>query len=422
MRRMSAEISGTTPLVSVITPSFNQGRFIEATIQSVMGQDYPHIEHIVVDGGSTDATLDILKKYDRRIRWVSEKDQGQGDAVNKGFAMARGSILGWLNSDDVYAPGAVSAAVRYLSSHPETVMLYGNADYIDEQGKVIGSYPTEPFDRLRLAEACFVCQPSVFLRSEVFGTVGPLDVGLDTCMDYDYWIRIAATYPAERIAYQRGTSLACSRMYGQNKTLQLRELVYREIISTVQKNFGFVPESWLYGYYFEIVLGKRLDVGSTQGFAGGRFRKLSYQFRQLGLLKGVRYAGRKILGRYLPGSLQRHSGAQPENAGFRGKAQSAQCAFIENPGHLRRIFLSGELTESQKRKCVLHVIADDRKLCAVTLEGGKEFGITVALPESLAARDRILAVLMLAEAGSDIAGLMRRRPQFRAVRMEAVPS
>ena len=108
------------PLVSIVTPSFNHVKYIEATMQSVFSQDYPNIEYIVVDGGSNDGTVDIIKKHENRLAWwVSEKDKGQTDAINKGFARATGSILAWLNSDDTYEPGAVTAAVKYLQEHPE---------------------------------------------------------------------------------------------------------------------------------------------------------------------------------------------------------------------------------------------------------------------------------------------------------------
>src|SRR5574341_123266 len=114
------------PLVSIITPSFNHARYIEATMRSVLSQDYPYIEYMVVDGGSDDGTVDIIKKYESRLSWwVSEKDQGQTDAINKGLARAKGNILAWLNSDDTYEPGAISAAVKFLQEHPEVGMVYG---------------------------------------------------------------------------------------------------------------------------------------------------------------------------------------------------------------------------------------------------------------------------------------------------------
>jgi glycosyltransferase involved in cell wall biosynthesis len=133
-----------TPKVSIITPSYNQGRFLESTIRSVIGQDYPNIEYIIVDGGSKDESVEVIKKYsDRLAWWVSEKDKGHADALNKGFAHASGEILAWLNSDDTYHPGAVSQAVEILKAHPEVGMVYANANLIDEEGRVVGQFASK---------------------------------------------------------------------------------------------------------------------------------------------------------------------------------------------------------------------------------------------------------------------------------------
>src|SRR5262245_23986726 len=161
------------PLVSIVTPSYNHGPYIEATIQSVLSQDYPHIEYIVVDGGSQDDTIGILKRYEGRLSWASERDQGQADAINKGFRMAHGEILAWLNSDDTYLPGAVRLAVQYFQSHPDVSMVYGEGHHVDVEGHIIARYPTEAFDYQRLSERCFICQPTVFFRAEVYREVGP---------------------------------------------------------------------------------------------------------------------------------------------------------------------------------------------------------------------------------------------------------
>jgi glycosyltransferase involved in cell wall biosynthesis len=184
-------------LVSIITPSYNQARFLETTIRSVLAQDYPHIEYIVVDGGSTDGSVAILEKYAPQLAWwVSEKDRGQTDAINKGFARARGDVLAWINSDDVYHPEAVHEAVQYLKEHPEAGMVYGDASYIDENGRVIGRFPAAQTDYARLRRGyVHIPQQSSFFRADLWRRVGPLDPSFYFAMDYDLWVRLASAAP-----------------------------------------------------------------------------------------------------------------------------------------------------------------------------------------------------------------------------------
>ena len=248
----------TNPVVSIITPSFNQGDFIEETIMSVLSQDYPNIEYIVIDGGSTDNTLDILQKYREHITWISEPDRGQADAVNKGFSSAKGQILGWLNSDDTLNSGALNEVVEHFLENPEVVMVYGDAYYISKDGETIGEYRTENFSLKRLADTCFICQPTVFIRTDVFKDVGMFDTSLDTCMDYEYWIRIGRRFSENRISYIKGKYLANSRMYDTNKTVGSRKKVYMESMKTQNKYFGKISKRWLLGYVKEIILGRGL--------------------------------------------------------------------------------------------------------------------------------------------------------------------
>ena len=182
------------PTVSIVTPSFNQARFLEAAIQSALSQDYPRIEYIIVDGGSTDGSLDIIQKYaDRLAWWVSEKDRGQTDAINKGFARASGQIFAWINSDDTYEPRAVGQAVRFLLDHPEVGMVYADCNYINEQGRVIGKFPAAQTDLPRLRRGyVHIPQQTMFFRAELWKQVGPLDPSFYFAMDYDLWTRIAA--------------------------------------------------------------------------------------------------------------------------------------------------------------------------------------------------------------------------------------
>jgi glycosyltransferase involved in cell wall biosynthesis len=183
----------STPLVSIITPSFNTGRFIGSAVESVLTQDYRNIEYLVMDGGSTDNTLSELKRFGNRIKWVSERDHGQSDALNKGFLRSKGQILGWLNSDDTYVPGTITAAVEYLWTNSDVAVVYGDARYIDAHGDDIARCAhVEPFDRHRLFHySDFIVQPASFFRRSAFESVGGLDAELHWCMDYDLWLKMA---------------------------------------------------------------------------------------------------------------------------------------------------------------------------------------------------------------------------------------
>jgi glycosyltransferase involved in cell wall biosynthesis len=181
------------PLVSIVTPSFNQAQFLELTILSVLEQDYPHIEYLIVDGGSTDGSLELIQRYAPRLTWwVSEPDQGQTDAINKGFSHARGEILAWLNSDDTYQPGAISQAVEYLQSHPEVGMVYGDANLINASGNIIGKFPARQTDYRRLRRGyVHIPQQASFFQASLWKQVGPLDPSFYFAMDYDLWVRLA---------------------------------------------------------------------------------------------------------------------------------------------------------------------------------------------------------------------------------------
>jgi glycosyltransferase involved in cell wall biosynthesis len=248
------------PLVSIVTPSYNQGRFIEETIKSVVNQDYPSIEYIVMDGGSTDETLDILRKYTSRLTWHSEKDSGQSDAINKGLRLAKGEILAYLNSDDTYLPGAITRAVRYLTAeNPDSHFVYGEGYHITAEGTIIERYPTEPFDIRRLAETCFICQPTTFWKRDVMETIGLFDENLHYAMDYDYWIRIAKQYGT--LGYLN-EYLANSRLYLETKTLSKRFEAHEEILDVIMNHYGRgnIPSTWIYAYahhYMDRLVSRR---------------------------------------------------------------------------------------------------------------------------------------------------------------------
>src|SRR5580704_13013939 len=160
----------TFPLVTIVTPSFNQGRFIRATIESVLSQDYPNLEYIIMDGGSTDETSAIAAEYGTRLKWISEKDRGQSHAINKGFRMAKGEIVSWLNSDDIILPGAVACAVNAFSRNPRLGAVYGEGYQIDIDGNIKCRFPaTEPFNLWKLIYLSdYILQQTAYFRRSVF--------------------------------------------------------------------------------------------------------------------------------------------------------------------------------------------------------------------------------------------------------------
>lgn len=231
---------------SIVTPSLNQGRFIEETIQTVISQDYPNLEYLVVDGGSTDGTLEVLHKYEGQLQWISEPDRGQSHAINKGLQLAQGSVLAWLNADDTYLPGALKKVSEYLEQHPDVMMVYGEGYLIDEKSQIKGRFPaTEPFNLWRLIYyQDYILQQTVFIRREVFDQISMLDEDLHYGMDWDLWIRIGKRFKVAYIPEYLGNL----REHTSSKTWSGGVRRFRELVG-IMRHHGNQKFSMAYYQY-----------------------------------------------------------------------------------------------------------------------------------------------------------------------------
>jgi glycosyltransferase involved in cell wall biosynthesis len=207
-------VNDRLPLVSIVTPSLNQGRFIDEMIRSVLDQDYPKVEHIVIDGGSTDGTLDVLQRYDH-LRWLSEPDHGQSHALNKGFAIAEGEIIGWLNADDVYLPGSIAAGVQVLRD-TGCALVYGGWVQLDEAGNATREISPTPWDyRLQLEARNGVSQPGTLFTRQAYESVGGIDESYRYAMDYELWLKLGASFDVRCIE----RPLAGFRVHSMSKSV-----------------------------------------------------------------------------------------------------------------------------------------------------------------------------------------------------------
>ncbi len=231
------------PKVSIVTPSFNQGCYLEATIRSVLEQDYPNIEYLVVDGGSKDESVEIIRRYEHRLAWwVTEKDKGHADALNKGFSHAAGEILAWLNSDDAYcSPSVVSEAVAFLRDHPEVGMVYADANLTDDTGKVIGTFAAKQTSyRQMLRGSVHIPQATTFFRADLWRQVGPLDLSLFFAFDYDLWVKLAKV---SQVSYLPKT-WANFRMHEAGKSVKNDDRCYPDMLRVYEREMG-KGLSWL---------------------------------------------------------------------------------------------------------------------------------------------------------------------------------
>ena len=221
--------------ISIVIPSYQQAAYLPMALASVCAQDYRDFEVLVYDNSSTDGSVEILREWAAKgqpIRWLSEKDGGQADAINRGLRVSTGEVLAYLNSDDIYYPGALAAVAGYFDAHPDCLVLYGRAQHLHADGSIMEDYPTERWDYDRLLDICYLCQPAVFWRREVIERYGVFDDTLQFALDYEYWLRVGRKIPFH---YLDGHCLAGSRMHPVNKTLSQRVPAHWEMAKVVRR-------------------------------------------------------------------------------------------------------------------------------------------------------------------------------------------
>jgi glycosyltransferase involved in cell wall biosynthesis len=250
------------PRITIVTPSYNQAPFIRQTVESVLSQDYPNLEYIVMDGGSTDGTVEILKEYGERLAWSSERDHGQAHAINKGLRLATGEVVAYLNSDDLLEPGALHRVGRYFAQHPDAAWVTGKCHIIDPQGhetrKAITLYKNlwlycRTYSLLLVLN--YISQPATFWRSDLLRTLGYFDESLHYTMDYDYWLRAGRTFKLHFLpryiasfrvhASSKGSSsahaqfdseLAVAKRYMRSRVLTRLHKLHAQLILAVYKH------------------------------------------------------------------------------------------------------------------------------------------------------------------------------------------
>ena len=256
--------------MAVVTPSFNQGKYIRETIESVLSQRVQNLEYLVVDGGSKDETLEILRSFGAKLRWISEPDEGTADAINKGLKSVGGEIFGWLNSDDIYYEDALVTVQQFFEENPDVDVVYGDANHIDENGAFIEKYPTEAWCWERLHEICFISQPAAFFRRRAIRNFGALDAHYPHCVDYELWIRWAKA--GARFEHLPKT-LAATRLHPEAKTLAKRLACHEDINNILRDHLGKVPQGWLLNYAHAAVHDRGLSREPQLRFTGALLKE-----------------------------------------------------------------------------------------------------------------------------------------------------
>lgn len=254
---MSADKGSTiAPAVSVVMPSMNQAIFLAEAVRSVLTQEGPATELVVMDGGSDDGSqallADLANEFPGRLRWASGPDGGPAEAVNEAVRRTRAPLVGWLNSDDLYTPGAIARAAAHLAAYPDHVMVYGHGDHVNGEGAFIERYPSRlPTASLsEWVDGCHICQPTAFFRRAAFDAVGGLDSGFRASFDYELWLRLFKAYP-KGVGFINEVQ-ACSRLHAGSITTRFRERVAFEGMEVIRRHLGPAPAHWLLTHVDEL--------------------------------------------------------------------------------------------------------------------------------------------------------------------------
>jgi len=268
------------PIVSIVTPTYNQSRFISETIESVLKQDYNKIEYMILNDGSTDNTEEILKKYNGKVIWETQKNMGQTPTINKGWKKSKGSILAYINSDDTYYDSnSVSIAVNFLKNNPEVGIVYGDSIYIDENGKELGKYNAYDFDYNKIFRECSnpIPQPSVFIRREVVEKVDYLDEKLYYSMDFDFWLRAGIEYKIVYIPY----ILSTYRLHLEAKSVSSMAKAASDVIYIYNKLFSIQNLPECLKAEEKSIMGCAYLLSAQQYFMGKDWSRAKQSFKKV---------------------------------------------------------------------------------------------------------------------------------------------
>lgn len=229
--------------ISVLVPTFNSAGFISEALRSALRQDPPPFEVLVQDGGSIDATLDVLRRFGEAVDWVSEADDGQADALNRALHRARGDVVVWLNADDTLLPGALAAATAAFQADPDLAFVYGDYEVIDSAGRVLRRYRSSPYsvDRV-LKRGCYIFSGTLFMRRAALAKAGAFDPSLRACMDLDLMLRLGSSGPSRHL----GRSIAQFRIHTESKSSTIGFTFVREAFRIRRRYAGRSPRLWLH--------------------------------------------------------------------------------------------------------------------------------------------------------------------------------